>query len=102
MLYTHHHIDHLAGLDDLRRFNWIQNALLPCHGQPETLERLRTMFAYAFEDDPEYPSSKPQLVLHKIDGPSKSAARRSRRSPCCTVRCRCWDSGWGDSPIAPT
>ncbi|MEK6643956.1 MAG: MBL fold metallo-hydrolase [Planctomycetota bacterium] len=69
VLYTHHHIDHLAGLDDLRRFNWIQNAPLPCHGQPETLDRLRTMFAYAFEDDPDYPSSKPQLVLREIDGP---------------------------------
>ncbi len=69
VLYTHHHIDHLAGLDDLRRFNWIQNAPLPCYGQSETLERLRTMFAYAFEDDPEYPSSKPQLVLREINGP---------------------------------
>src|ERR1051325_2816634 len=51
VLYTHHHIDHIAGLDDLRRFNWIQSQVLPCYGQRETLERLRTMFAYAFDSD---------------------------------------------------
>ena len=69
VLYTHHHIDHLAGLDDLRRFNWLQEAAIPCYGQPATLDRLRTMFAYVFEDDPEYPSAKPRLELREIDGP---------------------------------
>lgn len=69
VLYTHHHIDHLAGLDDLRRFNWLQEAAIPCYGQPATLNRLRTMFAYVFEEDLEYPSAKPRLELHEIDGP---------------------------------
>lgn len=75
VLYTHHHIDHIAGLDDLRRFNWVQDRALPCHGQPETLERLRAMFSYAFEDDPEYPSSKPRLNLVPIDGPFEIGGR---------------------------
>jgi phosphoribosyl 1,2-cyclic phosphate phosphodiesterase len=75
VLYTHHHIDHLAGLDDLRRFNWVQERVIPCYGQPETLERLRTMFAYAFEHDPEYPSAKPQLTLRAIDGPFQIGGR---------------------------
>lgn len=69
VLYTHHHIDHLAGLDDLRRFNWVQDQIIPCYSQPETLDRLRTMFSYAFEHDPEYPSAKPRLTLEAIDGP---------------------------------
>lgn len=69
VLYTHYHIDHLAGLDDLRRFNWVQSGAIPCYGERDTLERLKTMFAYAFEHDPEYPSSKPQLTLQAIDGP---------------------------------
>lgn len=68
VLYTHHHIDHIAGLDDLRRFNWIQQQAIPCYGQQETMERLRIMFAYVFEHDPEYPSAKPQLELRTIDG----------------------------------
>lgn len=73
VLFTHHHIDHLAGLDDIRRFNWLQQAELPCFGQPATLERLRAMFAYVFEDEPDYPSAKPRLTLHTIDGPFEAA-----------------------------
>ncbi len=66
VLYTHHHIDHIAGLDDLRRFNWLQQAVLPCFGQAATLERLRTMFAYVFDGAEDYPSAKPRLTLHEI------------------------------------
>jgi phosphoribosyl 1,2-cyclic phosphate phosphodiesterase len=66
VLYTHHHIDHIAGLDDLRRFNWLQQSILPCYGQQATLDRLRTMFAYVFDEDDEYPSAKPRLTLHEI------------------------------------
>ncbi|MCK6455565.1 MAG: MBL fold metallo-hydrolase [Phycisphaerae bacterium] len=69
VLYTHHHIDHIAGLDDLRRFNWIQDSTIPCFGSADTLARLREMFRYVFDNDPEYPSHKPQLDLRQIDGP---------------------------------
>lgn len=75
VLYTHHHIDHVAGLDDLRRFNWVQRQVLPCYGMPATLDRLRSMFAYVFEDDPNYPSAKPQISLHTIDGPFEVGGR---------------------------
>ncbi len=74
VLYTHHHIDHLAGLDDLRRFNWVQQAALPCFGQPETLDRIRTMFAYVFKEETGY-TSKPELTLHAIDGPFEIGGR---------------------------
>ena len=66
VLYTHHHIDHIAGLDDLRRFNWLQQSVLPCYGQAATLDRLRSMFAYVFDEGEEYPSAKPRLTLHEI------------------------------------
>lgn len=69
VLFTHHHIDHVAGLDDLRRFNWIQNGPIPLYGQQATLERLATMFEYVFDPDPAYPSAIPQLSRHAIIGP---------------------------------
>lgn len=75
VLYTHHHIDHIAGLDDLRRFNWIQKSKLPCYGSAETLARLRQMFAYVFDHDPEYQSHKPQIELSRIDGPLELLGR---------------------------
>lgn len=75
VLYTHHHIDHVAGLDDLRRFNWVQDQALPCYGQAETLERLRTMFTYVFDHVSDYPSAKPRLTLHEINGPFEIGGR---------------------------
>jgi len=69
VLFTHHHIDHVAGLDDLRRFNWIQKSSIPLYGQPATLQRLATMFSYVFDPDLEYPSAIPQLTPHSIGGP---------------------------------
>lgn len=69
VLFTHHHADHVVGLDDLRRFNWINNAPLDIFANARTLARLEQMFGYAFHDDPEYPSAKPQLVSHEVRGP---------------------------------
>ncbi|MFQ5490322.1 MAG: MBL fold metallo-hydrolase, partial [Phycisphaerae bacterium] len=68
VLFTHHHADHVAGLDDLRRFNWVGRTRLDCYGPAATLERIRQMFCYAFQDDPEYPSHKPDLHLVPLDG----------------------------------
>ncbi len=68
VLFTHHHADHIVGLDDLRRFNWIHARALECYAMPDTLDHLRRMFAYAFSFDPEYPSAKPNLVGRVIDG----------------------------------
>jgi len=69
VLFTHHHADHLVGLDDLRRFNALQGSSLPCYASEETLQALQRMFPYAFLDLPDYPSTKPQLDLMRIDGP---------------------------------
>ncbi len=66
VLLTHAHADHVAGLDDLRRFNWLRGAALDCYGTAATLDTVRRMFAYVFEDDPDYPSYKPALKLHTI------------------------------------
>ncbi|MBW7904551.1 MAG: MBL fold metallo-hydrolase [Phycisphaerae bacterium] len=69
VLYTHHHADHVVGLDDIRRFNWLQRGAIPVYANEKTLRHIRQAFAYAFIDDPDYPSAKPQLECHVIDGP---------------------------------
>lgn len=66
VLFTHHHADHVVGIDDLRRFNWLQDDVLPCYASPETAEVLRQMFGYAFTDEIGYPSATPKLALHLI------------------------------------
>jgi phosphoribosyl 1,2-cyclic phosphate phosphodiesterase len=69
VLYTHSHADHIVGLDDLRRFNSLQQSVLRCYGDASTLRSLRHMFSYAFREMPDYPSSKPHLEAVEIDGP---------------------------------
>lgn len=76
ILFTHHHADHVVGLDDVRRFNWLQGGAITCYGNAKTIEHLRNMFSYAFLYDPEYPSAKPQLDMQVIDGPLELFGRR--------------------------
>ncbi len=75
ILLTHHHADHIVGLDDVRRFNWLQGRPIRVYGSRATLERVREMFAYAFQEDPDYPSAKPQLELAPIDAPDADRAQ---------------------------
>ena len=76
VVYTHHHADHVMGIDDLRRFNALQGVEVPLYATARTCEHLERMFTYAFEDDPDYPSAKPQLTLRKVDGPFDLFGRR--------------------------
>ena len=76
VLFTHHHADHIVGLDDLRRFNWLQARPIECYGMPATLYRLKQMFDYAFRHDPEYASAKPHLVERVIEGEFELFGRR--------------------------
>lgn len=75
ILFTHAHADHVTGLDDVRRFNWLQGRRLPVLASAATLERVTKMFEYAFVDDLEYPSAKPQLEPCVIDGPFELGGR---------------------------
>ncbi|MBI4580998.1 MAG: MBL fold metallo-hydrolase [Planctomycetes bacterium] len=76
ILYTHQHADHITGLDDLRRFNALQRTTLNCHANAHTAHVLRRMFPYAFTNEPEYPSAKPELNLVEIDGPFEASGVR--------------------------
>lgn len=75
VLFTHHHADHTAGLDDLRRFNEIEERHLPIYANAETAESLRERFAYAFVDAFPFYGGKPDLILHEIDGPFEILGR---------------------------
>lgn len=55
VLYTHEHLDHVAGFDELRAFCWRRELPLPLHGSPETLERLNRMYPWAFTSSGQQP-----------------------------------------------
>lgn len=76
VLYSHAHADHVVGLDDVRRFNDRSGVPLPVYAGAEALRRLQVMFAYAFRDDPDYPSAKPNLCPVEVTGPFEVCGRR--------------------------
>ncbi len=48
VLYTHDHVDHVVGFDELRAFCWRREDPLPLHGSAHTLATLQQMFSWAF------------------------------------------------------
>lgn len=69
VLFTHAHADHILGLDDLRSFNTLQGAAIPCYGNREALEAIRRQFSYVFEGTLQEGGGVPQLTTTEIAGP---------------------------------
>ena len=68
VVYTHAHADHIYGIDELRRFNQLQQIRLPVYAAPKTLSRLTKIFDYAFGDG-ELNLGLPNLLGIEIEGP---------------------------------
>lgn len=65
VLFTHPHKDHIAGLDDVRAFNYFQKRPMDVYSNSLTEEAIKREFAYAFSDK-KYPGI-PSLNLITID-----------------------------------
>lgn len=65
ILFTHPHKDHVAGLDDVRAFNFFQQKAMPLYANSLTEESIKREFAYAFSDK-KYPGI-PELELNTIN-----------------------------------
>ena len=64
-LFTHPHKDHIAGLDDVRAYNFFQHKPMDVYANALTAEALKREFAYVFADK-KYPGI-PQINLYTID-----------------------------------
>lgn len=69
VLYTHAHADHVAGFDDLRSFNYLQQRQLDVYADAFTVELIEHRFAYAFERPFPFYGGKPDLRMHTFSGP---------------------------------
>jgi phosphoribosyl 1,2-cyclic phosphate phosphodiesterase len=65
ILFTHAHRDHIAGLDDVRAFNYILNKTVDVYGTVETLAAVKEQFPYIFIPGRYF--GAPQLTIHTID-----------------------------------
>lgn len=65
VLFTHEHRDHIAGLDDIRAYNFIQQKPMDIYGEERVLRALHHTFPYIFAER-KYPGI-PKVNLHAID-----------------------------------
>ena len=65
VLFTHEHKDHIAGLDDVRAFNYLQKKPMDVYATVHVQQALRREFHYIFSGDT-YPGI-PRLTIHTID-----------------------------------
>ena len=68
VIFTHHHVDHILGLDDTRVFYFRQQVPIPIFAEARCLTTIRTVFSYIFEGN--YPfGGVGKLDPHLIEGP---------------------------------
>ena len=65
ILYTHPHKDHIAGLDDVRAFNFFNEVAVNIYANALTQQALKNEFHYVFAEH-RYPGI-PDVVLNDID-----------------------------------
>ena len=65
VVFTHGHKDHVAGLDDIRPFNYLLNKTIDVYAEERVQEILKREFSYAFK--PQDYLGAPQINLITID-----------------------------------
>ena len=64
VIFTHPHKDHIAGLDDIRGYNYFQKKAIDVYANELTQKALKNEFHYIFTDD-KYPGI-PEINLHNL------------------------------------
>jgi len=68
IVFTHNHVDHIFGLDEVRRFNAAMQAPIDVFADRETMESLRRVYRHIFEKERNHNSSfVATLIPHTIE-----------------------------------
>jgi phosphoribosyl 1,2-cyclic phosphate phosphodiesterase len=65
VIFTHEHRDHIAGLDDIRAFNYVLNKKIDIYGTKKVMDTIVVEFPYIFSGARYF--GAPQLTIHVID-----------------------------------
>ncbi|SFH46481.1 MBL fold metallo-hydrolase [Pedobacter insulae] len=68
ILYTHEHKDHVAGLDDIRPFNYLLKKRIAIYATERVQEALQREFSYIFADTKYH--GLPQIDMHTVNSQS--------------------------------
>lgn len=65
LVFTHEHKDHVAGMDDVRPFNYLQKRPMDIYATEQVQEALSYEYRYVFDVSNDYPGI-PQINVHTI------------------------------------
>ena len=65
VLFTHAHMDHVAGLDDIRRYNELSGKIIPVYSSTAVLEEIGERFSYMFKET-QAGGGKPKVKLCSV------------------------------------
>ena len=65
IVFTHEHKDHIAGMDDIRAFNYIQQRPTDIYAEKRVQKALQQEFSYVFAEE-KYPGV-PEVKMHTIE-----------------------------------
>ncbi len=66
VFYTHHHADHILGMDDLRPLSFRSPVPLPLFADETTAAALERVFGYTFREENRYPTSA-RVAIHRLE-----------------------------------
>lgn len=67
ILFTHNHMDHVLGLDEVRRFNAVMRAPIDVYAEGYVLDSLRRMYKHIFDKDANVNDSfVATLIAHEV------------------------------------
>lgn len=68
IVFTHNHVDHTFGLDEVRRFNVVQQAPIDIYAEAHTMQHLRRVYQHIFDADKNVNASfVATIIAHEID-----------------------------------
>ena len=76
VLFTHSHADHILGLDEIRRFNFMQDAAMPCYATADAWQTIKRTFYYVFDGVERQGGGIPRIDVREIAGPFDVAGLR--------------------------
>ncbi len=75
ILFTHNHVDHIFGLDEVRRFNAVMHAPIDVYAEGYVLDSLRRVYRHIFDKGANVNDSYvATLIAHEVPPPPEKGA----------------------------
>lgn len=102
ILFTHNHVDHTFGLDEVRRFNLLMDAPIDLYAETHTLKHLRRVYAHIFDRASNVQDSFVATVIaHEIDPSQDLVLWGMRFTPVRLLHGRLPVLGYRIEPVEP-